>query len=111
MSLLELILSVALLMAIAYWASATRAVELARKKSQQRCRDLNLIHLDDSVALKRIHLQRNRQGHIELLREYQFEFISDGEQRYSGEIILSGNTMTDIIMEAYRTPDHDVDRQ
>jgi len=86
-----------------------QAVELARQKSRQRCRNLGLVLLDDSVALEKLRLARNNHGRIEIWREYQFEFTSDGDQRYNGEITLLGKSLINIVMEAYRIPAQAVD--
>jgi len=86
-----------------------RAKELARQKGRQRCDDLGLILLDDSVALKKLKLTRSNLGHVIIWRKYQFEFSSDGGQRYRGEIILSGKNLLNIIMDAYRVPSQSAD--
>lgn len=70
-----------------------------------RCQGLGLVFLDDTVVLKRLRLARDGLSRLVFRREYRFEFSSDGSQRYRGEITLLGQSLEDIVMDAYRVPD------
>jgi hypothetical protein len=39
---------------------------------------------------------------MKIYREYQFEFTSDGNVRYGGEIALLGKNIVYLVMEPYR---------
>jgi len=92
-----------LLIAIFVYAFvALRAKELTRSAAKQHCRAYCLGLLDDTVVLKRLSVRRNPDGHVELWRQYRFEFTSDGSLRYAGEIVLSGYRVLSITTDAYR---------
>lgn len=89
-----------------YWSSAQIAKEIAYKKVRQNCQQLHLQMLDDYVALQKLSLQRDTLGRICIKRTYGFEFSATGEERYQGQIILSGRQVQSIRMDAYRIPDY-----
>jgi len=98
-------LTLTLLVAVvAYWLLAMKAKETARQMGRQRCRDLGLIFLDDTVVLRKLGLARDADGRRAIRRQYQFEFSSDGSRRYRGWITLTNNRLDEIVMDAYRLP-------
>jgi hypothetical protein len=97
--LLGLLLLVAFL---AYALVAIRSKERARSVVHEYCHRQGLVLLDDTVVLKRLSIQRSSDGRIALRRRYRFEFTSDGELRYSGEVVLSGRHVLSITADAYR---------
>lgn len=78
------------------------AKEYARHACRVRCNDVGVIFLDDTVMLTRLRLRRDSEGHMKIYREYQFEFTSDGNVRYGGEIALLGKNIVYLVMEPYR---------
>ncbi len=72
------------------WYSSARVKEVAVRVARRACERNRQQLLDETVALKRIRLQRDRSGRIRFLRHYGFEFSGDGEQRFRGEIALLG---------------------
>ena len=54
------------------------------------------------MGWKKLRLQRNRQGRLQLQRTYFFEFASDMAERYKGEIVMLGQQVTQIKMEVHR---------
>ena len=69
---------------------------LAVKKHLSR---LELQLLEDAVAFSGLGWSNGR-----LLRVFQFEFASLGDQRYSGKISLCGLRVDSIRLEPYRIP-------
>ena len=104
MPITEFLTLTILVVVIAYWLLAMKAKETARQLGRQRCRDLGLIFLDDTVVLRKLGLVRNAAGQRVIQRQYQFEFSSDGSRRYRGRITLTNNRLDEIIMDAYRLP-------
>jgi hypothetical protein len=98
-ALLGLLLLVA---ALVYAFVALYGKELATAAAREHCRQHGLMFLDDTVVLKRLSVRRNSDGRIVLQRRYRFEFSSDGDLRYSGEIVLSGYHVLSITTDAYR---------
>lgn len=70
--------------------------------SKRACDEANVTFLDDIVALSGTWFKRNAQGRIMLHRRYKFEFTSDIDRRYSGEVIMLGSQIENIRMDAYR---------
>ena len=58
--------------------------------------------LDDTVERKKLWLRRSRMGSLQLCRVYFFEFSSDGAERYQGRIIMLGQKVGEVEMDAYR---------
>lgn len=85
-----------------YWFMAMRAKEIACHAGRSRCQDLGVVFLDDTVVLVRLRLRRDNEGRVALLRQYKFEFASDGGKRYGGEIALLGRHVVHLEMEPYR---------
>lgn len=84
-----------------WWDSrgvAERAIEAAR----QSCERAGVIFLNDTVGWKKVRLKRNRAGRMQLQRTYFFEFASDMQQRYNGEIIMLGQHVNRVNLDAYR---------
>lgn len=109
MSISELLVVIALVAVVTYWLRAMQAKELARHEGRKRCQGLGLMFLDDTVVLKKLRLSRDQSGRMAIWRQYQFEFSSDGSQRYRGEIMLLGKELEHIVMAAYRVPAQSID--
>ena len=85
-----------------YWWDTMRCKEIARNAGKSVCQQNQVQFLDDTVEKKKIWLRRNSAGRLELCRLYIFEFTSDGSQRSKGRIVLAGQFVADINMDAYR---------
>ena len=90
--------------ALWYWWDTLRTKEIARAAGRRACERVQVQFLDDTVVRNKIGLQRNSRGHMQLKRRYAFEFTSDGERRYHGEIEIFGVHVSRIDMDAYRIP-------
>ena len=86
-----------------YWQQAQQMKALALQASKARCQALELLLLDDYVALTRLGLRKNTAGRWQLYRCYHFEFASTGEERYQGVCVLLGQQVQSIEMDVYRT--------
>ncbi|MFI3220547.1 MAG: DUF3301 domain-containing protein [Methylococcales bacterium] len=85
-----------------YWHNAQTAKALALKATKARCNALEVLMLDDYVALTRMGLKRNAAGRWQVYRCYAFEFASTGEDRYQGICTVLGDRVLSIEMDAYR---------
>ena len=88
-----------------YWWDTVRTQEIARSAGKHSCQKNSVQFLDDSVERKRQWLRRNSEGRIQLCRLYFFEFTSDGSERYQGRIVMFGQAVREIELDAYRIPD------
>jgi len=88
-----------------YWWDTVRTQEIARESGKQACRKAEVQFLDDSVERKRQWFRRSSHGRIQLCRLYFFEFSSDGSQRYQGRVVMFGQSVREVELDAYRIPD------
>jgi hypothetical protein len=84
-----------------FWFDTLRSRELAKNICQQTCQQWQLQLLDDTVALERLGLRRDRRGRLTIQRAYQFEFSVDGSQRQRGIVILRGSTVELLELPGY----------
>jgi hypothetical protein len=80
----------AVLGAFHFWSAALRALELARQRSRELCAAAGVQLLDQTVALRRLRVERAPLGGLRLLRCYAFEVSSDGIDRLHGSLDLVG---------------------
>lgn len=99
------VILLALVAGVSYWAGAMRSQELARQAGGQVCRQHGVQLLDDTVALTRIRLRRDSGGRVALKRDYRFEYTPDGYTRYGGSVSLFGGRVVQVVL------DHDVNAQ
>ena len=104
LSLMDLVWMAVFAGAIAYWLNAMRAKEIARAAGKRLCQQAEVMILDDTVSLKRVRLKRNGNGQLDFQRDYEFEFTSDGEYRYKGELHFLGRQLLKADLGVYRVP-------
>jgi len=85
-----------------FWWDSRGSAEEATQIVRQHCDRMGVIFLNDTVAWRKIRFKRNRQGRVKLQRTYFFEFASDLQQQYQGEIIMLGQQLYKIDMDVYR---------
>ncbi|BDZ73424.1 MULTISPECIES: DUF3301 domain-containing protein [Methylophaga] len=94
---------VIILAAIAwFWWDSRGVAERATLAAKSYCANTGVAFLNDTVFWRKIRFKRNRQGRIQLQRYYFFEFASDMQQRYQGEVIMMGKKVESIKMDAFR---------
>ena len=72
-----------------------RALALVRR----HCEKMDVLLLDDNVALRRLSLLRDAHGRRRLARVYVFEFTVTGEQRHVGSISMFGQHLGQIELD------------
>jgi hypothetical protein len=86
-----------------FWLESHRVLDLARTAARQFCAAQDLQFLDDSVASTAIRLERDRHGHVVIVRTYRFEFSDTGDNRLSGSIVMLGHKVGPMHLQAFRT--------
>lgn len=81
-----------------YWFSGTRVRELAIAAARRSTKMADVQLLDQSVALARVSLSRDRQGRWRIWREYRFDYSRDGLSREVGHIIMLGPLLEAVIV-------------
>lgn len=69
--------------------------------AQKKCQQYDVQILDEHVRLAKLRLIRNSQGHLVVERTFSFEFITNGEHRYQGEMIMQGKKLFQFETEAH----------
>jgi hypothetical protein len=84
------------------WWDSRGVAERATVAARAYCGNAGVSFLNDTVAWQKIRLKRNRNGRMQLQRTYLFEFASDMQQRYRGEIVMLGKKVESISLDAFR---------
>ena len=82
-----------------FWRDSLGAREQARAASARACQQMGVQLLDDTVALERLWLRRDRDGRLKLERLYVFEFTDTGQRRQVGSVLLVGWRVEVLHME------------
>lgn len=77
-----------------YWIDSLRARETAVRVAAQACSEEGLQLLDETVSGSLAWPCRDEHGHLQLRREYGFEFSDTGDNRQRGSLILEGRQVT-----------------
>jgi hypothetical protein len=84
-----------------YW-DGMRVRESALRVGRDYCRNLGVQFLDETVSRQRIALARDDAGQVRIRRSFGFEFTSDGERRYRGEITMLGTRVKGVQVDLHR---------
>jgi len=102
MSLRSIFLTSIVFMLVWYWLRAREIKERSLKAAAKYCENLSLKLLDEAVSLRSLKPVRNTKGGFSIRRCYQFDFTSNGEDRYLGEIIIIGQKIDQIKLQPHR---------
>lgn len=96
-------LTILLLCALAWlWWDSRGAAERAIQAARRSCDNAGVTFLNDTVGWQKLRLKRNRQGRVQIQRTYFFEFASDMQHRYRGEVIMLGQQVNNVNLDVYR---------
>ncbi len=85
-----------------YWSISMKAREVAFKAAVAHCHKMDVMLLDDYVALNGQWLKRDGQGKVKVWRSFLFEFSSTGDERYHGKVVMLGGMVLSVQLEAHR---------
>lgn len=105
-TLLDLLGLALLAVLLNHWWRSRDAKAFALLYAAQRCQELDLQLLDQSIVLHNIRLKRGDGGMPQWWREYRFEFSSTGVERYPGSLTMSGYRLLSIEMASHVTYMH-----
>lgn len=96
----DIALALPVLLLLAYWwvSSGQKSVAVAAARSY--CRERNLQLLDETLVFYRFRFERDNRNQRRLCRIYQFDYCLTGQDRHSGEIILSGYSVVRVILHS-----------
>ena len=98
-SLYDVILFLIFLLLIMYWWRISEQKTFAIRNAREYCQGRNVQLLDQTLVFKGMRLEKANNKHRKLCRVYEFDFSSEGENRFTGKIILSGFNFLRIILE------------
>ncbi|HLT63311.1 MAG TPA: DUF3301 domain-containing protein [Pseudohongiella sp.] len=90
-------------LAINQWWLSRDAKTVALMYAAQRCQELDLQLLDQTIVLQKSRLRRSDSGWLQWRREYSFEFSSTGHERYKGRLTLAGHQLLGMEMDPHVT--------
>ena len=88
------------LLATYLWA-AIKAKEIAIRAGHQACEKQNLQFLDQTVVQRRVRLGLDERKNPCWIREYHFEFATDGELRYGGQMLMHGHRVHKLSLDPF----------
>jgi hypothetical protein len=94
-----LLIILAAVAAIWFWNDTLNARERMLARCRAACEEIGVQLLDETVALKRLGVARNRHGRVAIRRRYQFEFSADGQDRWPGHATLLGLRVESLQLE------------
>lgn len=83
-----------------FWADSLRARELALGLCRKACDKIDAQLLDETVALRRLSVARNRRGHAVWRRTYNFEYSLEGTERLRGSVVLRGREVETMAIQS-----------
>jgi hypothetical protein len=84
---------------ILYWWRISGQKNHALNKARQHCKNSSLQLLDQTLMFIKHRIETDGRGKKYLCRVYEFDFSTDGEERYKGEIMLAGFSVIRIVLE------------
>jgi hypothetical protein len=89
-------------LAALHWWNSKGAKEIALKATLKHCREMEVQLLDQSISLRGFWIKRDGGGRLRFWRSYNFDFSSNGDDRYEGRIIILGRRVESIQLEPHR---------
>ena len=90
---------------ISFWWQSDKIKPLALAHVYRHCKNQNLQLLDQTMVLAGVWPVRDETGSLKMRRRYRFEFASTGSERYQGIIVLNGQSLQSMELEAHILPE------
>jgi hypothetical protein len=99
-SLYEVCAFFLLVLAVVYWWRSRDMNTIALREARKYCNEREIQLLDESLMFEKFSFSRAGNNRKYLCRIYSFDFCRDGMDRNKGEIILRGNAVIRVVLEA-----------
>jgi hypothetical protein len=96
----DVMMLIPLMLLLSYWWRSSEQKGVAVTAARAYCKDRSLQLLDETLLFKRFRLERDRHQRRRLCRLYEFDYSVQGQDRASGEIILSGMQVLRVILHS-----------
>ncbi len=84
---------------VLYWWRISEQKTFAIRNAKKYCKERSVQLLDQTLVFKGLRFEKVEDKYRKLCRVYEFEFSSNGEDRFKGEIILKGFNFLRVILE------------
>lgn len=101
---MEIVLLMLLIVVTWFWLDSLSKRERAIALGRELASRLNLQLLDETVSCSKLWLARNRKGHVQFLRTYEFDVSASGSDRLSCHLMLLGNQLGSWHIPPYLQP-------
>lgn len=88
--------------AIWYWWRAKAIKDFVLQAAHRYCKSMDVMLLDDAVYLRGLWFKRDQNGKLRVWRRFLFDFTTTGEERYTGRIIMLGQSIIHTELEPHR---------
>lgn len=92
--------------AIWYWWRAKAIKDDVLAAAKNYCKRMDVMLLDDAVYLRGLWFKRDQRGKVRVWRRFLFDFTTTGEERYLGRVIMLGQRVENIELQAHRFQEH-----
>ncbi|MEI7950884.1 MAG: DUF3301 domain-containing protein [Gammaproteobacteria bacterium] len=99
-SIYDIMLLIPFVLAAMYWWHTSQQKSVAVAAIRSYCRERNLQLLDESPVFVKFRFERNLHQQRCLCRVYEFDYCPDGNERKTGEIVLTGFRVLRIILQS-----------
>lgn len=82
-----------------FWLNSIRAKEIALQASAEACKQIEVQFLDQTASLKKLRINRDRNGRMIFERIYSFDFSRDRETRVQGLVTIIGQRVTKVLLD------------
>lgn len=101
---MELTLLIILIILAWFWLDSLDKRERAILLGSELATRFNLQLLDETVVCSKLWMGRNRRGHMQLLRTYEFDVSANGADRLRCHLTLLGNQLGSWHIPPYLQP-------
>lgn len=96
----DVIWLIPLTLLLVYWWRSSEQKGVAVAAARTYCKNRNLQLLDETLLFKRFRFEHDQHRRRQLCRLYEFDYSVQGQDRASGEIILSGMRVLRVILHS-----------
>lgn len=86
------------ILALMYWWRISEQKSFALKNAKGYCAERKVQLLDQTLVFRGLRIEKAPNKKRKLCRIYEFEFSNNGEDRFKGEIVLSGFNFIRVIL-------------
>tara|TARA_R110000772_G_scaffold29023_3_gene72832 strand:+ start:1059 stop:1388 length:330 start_codon:yes stop_codon:yes gene_type:complete len=83
---------------VMYWWRISEQKSFAIRNAKNYCKERAVQLLDQTLVFKGLRIEKAGNQRRKLCRVYEFEFSNNGEDRFKGEIVLSGFNFIRVIL-------------